>query len=262
MQAALRPFVEFAAGFDAIVVSSAERARQLTGGLRLPAGRVHIVPGRTAQPAPRGADPEGGGILYGGAITAKKRVAELIEAMERIRGVPRLRLVLAGRSFNESYLARCRRQAERSMAAREGLSVEFAPNPDAETLERLYAECDMLVCTCGHSHTFPVAVQEAMERGLPVVAFDLGGINMLVRDRITGLLASPGDMGRLAERVEWMLLHRDEARRMGRLARHLAAWEFHSREHVASLNRLFEELIVHRGDAARVPAKEALPQPA
>jgi hypothetical protein len=50
-------------------------------------------------------------------------------------------------------------------------------------------------------------------------------------------------VGALAAGLERLLVDRDEARRMGGAARLLAEWEFHARDHVAALDRIFELLL-------------------
>ena len=50
---------------------------------------------------------------------------------------------------------------------------------------------------------------------LPVVASDLGGVNELVLDRVTGRLVPAGDPASLADAIAEVLGDSEKARRMG-----------------------------------------------
>jgi glycosyltransferase involved in cell wall biosynthesis len=64
-----------------------------------------------------------------------------------------------------------------------------------------------------------LAVIEAQAAGVPVVATPVGGIRETVVDGETGWLVPVGDVDALAERISWVLEHRDEARRVADTAR-------------------------------------------
>jgi glycosyltransferase involved in cell wall biosynthesis len=67
-----------------------------------------------------------------------------------------------------------------------------------------------------------LAVIEAQAAGVPVVATPVGGIRETVVEGETGWLVPPRDPSALAERISWVLEHRDEASRVAREARRRA----------------------------------------
>ena len=67
-----------------------------------------------------------------------------------------------------------------------------------------------------------VKLLEAMAQAKPVVATELGEQRELIRDGREGYLVPPGDIDRLAERIEHCLAHPEERRRLGRRARETA----------------------------------------
>jgi glycosyltransferase involved in cell wall biosynthesis len=86
-----------------------------------------------------------------------------------------------------------------------------------------------------------LVVLEAMSCGLPVVASDVGGIPELVADGETGFLVRPGDEETLAERLLWVLRHREEAVAMGSKGREQVEERFSTRAHADGYRQLFDK---------------------
>ena len=71
-----------------------------------------------------------------------------------------------------------------------------------------------------------IAVLQALQAGLPVVASDAGGIPEAVIDGQTGRLVPPGDAAALAQAVSDLLLHPDRAAALGERAAAYVAEHF------------------------------------
>lgn len=65
----------------------------------------------------------------------------------------------------------------------------------------------------------PNVLMEAMLRGVPCIATDISGCQDLIDDGHTGLLVQPADISSLAEKIIYLLTHRNEAANMGIRAR-------------------------------------------
>jgi len=85
----------------------------------------------------------------------------------------------------------------------------------------------------------PVAVLEAMMAGLPVVATDAGGTREIVEDGVTGWLVRPGNVGALADRIEWIVRNPVEAALIARRARAVARERFDIERTVDHLERVY-----------------------
>jgi glycosyltransferase involved in cell wall biosynthesis len=86
------------------------------------------------------------------------------------------------------------------------------------TPETVYAAADAVVVTSRWEGA-PLVVLEAMRAGLPVVAYDIGGVAEQVKDGVTGYVVEPGNADALAGRLRELAQQPDLARRMGRAAR-------------------------------------------
>jgi glycosyltransferase involved in cell wall biosynthesis len=75
-------------------------------------------------------------------------------------------------------------------------------------------EARMLVLPSEWYEVLPRVVIEAFARGTPILAAKLGATAELVEDGRTGLHFRPGDPQDLAARVDWLLTHSGELRRM------------------------------------------------
>ena len=60
-----------------------------------------------------------------------------------------------------------------------------------------------LVLNCSHSEGLPVSLMEAASAGLPIIAFDIGGISEIVQDNVNGyLIQQKNDPKALAEKLK------------------------------------------------------------
>ncbi|WP_320670239.1 glycosyltransferase family 4 protein [Patulibacter defluvii] len=181
------------AAADVVVVPSRaalERLRAL--GIELPPERVHVLPHPVVPGPPIAPDPDGPAVVAG-RLAAEKGTAVAIEAA-RINGRS---LVIANDGPDEPALR---------AAAADLPQVRFAGRLDRAGLERLRATAALeLVPSLAHE-TFGLAAAEAMLRGLPVVASDVGALRELVPDDAR---VPPGDPVALA--AAWERLAGDAA---------------------------------------------------
>lgn len=179
--AALRPFWPAAAA--ALRWADRRRARRVdlfVANSRFVAariGRAYGVPAAVVHPPvdvdrfTPAARPRAEHLLLAGRLVAYKHPEVAVEAANRSGR----RLVVAGSGPMWGHL--------RSMA---GPSVRFEPDPDDERLLELYRHASALV-HCG-VEDFGIVPVEAQACGVPVVAYDAGGVRESVIDGRTGIL--------------------------------------------------------------------------
>jgi len=97
---------------------------------------------------------------------------------------------------------------------------------------------------------FGLTVSEAMWKGRPVVASDVGGIQDQIQDGETGVLAEPRDLSGFAEAVRGLLDDSELAGRLGTAAREQVRDSFLGPRHLTQYVELFIALLATTAPAA------------
>jgi phosphatidylinositol alpha 1,6-mannosyltransferase len=139
---------------------------------------------------------------YVGRLASEKRV----ELLARLRGLPRIKLVVIGDGP-------ARRRLQRQLP-----DAEFLGWRSGEELATLVASLDVFVHTGPHE-TFCQAIQEALASGVPVVAPAMGGPLDLVRHGENGWLFPPDAPELMAQAVDNLAADARGREAMGERAR-------------------------------------------
>jgi glycosyltransferase involved in cell wall biosynthesis len=200
---------------------------------------------------------ERSGVLFVGNLIENKGCDLLIRAVGRLaRGRRRIDVTVVGEGPQVGAL---RRQAAELPS---GVRVRFLGSlPHAAVLElmgqhRLLCAPSVEVAS-GASEGLSLVACEAAAHGLPVVAFDTGGLPEVVCHGETGLVVEPRSVGGLAEALEMVLDDDSTALAMGRAARRVAEQRF---DLFAQAARLREVLAAHGLVTAEDAVKDA-PEP-
>ncbi|HET6938106.1 MAG TPA: glycosyltransferase family 4 protein [Nocardioides sp.] len=227
---------------SAIVATSDWTRRWLLDHYALPEDRVYVVPPGVdvADVAP--ASPSGGRLLCVGAITPIKGHDVLLDALATVDD-PDWRCVCVGSlDLDVEFVDVLRQQVEdRGLGDR----VCFTGPLTGVELERAYAQADVLVLA-SEAETYGMVVTEALARGLPVVATEVGGVPEALGHAADGsrpgLLVAPGDPQALAQALcRWLGNPRERARlRVAARSRRLTLsdWSQTSRELSAVLTEV------------------------
>ena len=89
----------------------------------------------------------------------------------------------------------------------------------------------------------PLSVLEAIACGLPVVGFDIAGVNELVINEETGILVPQGNIKALAEGIICLLNDKSLRRKLGYRARQLAVEKYEWKNVLNILERVYDEAI-------------------
>lgn len=114
-------------------------------------------------------------------------------------------------------------------------------------LPTLYAALDVVVLTSRNEGT-PVALIEAGAAARTTVSTRVGGVADVIRDGVTGFLASPGDPEAIASHVLRLLGEPERARLMGHAAREWVRERFSSERLADDLAGLYRELSARKLD--------------
>jgi colanic acid/amylovoran biosynthesis glycosyltransferase len=234
--------------FECFLAMSDQMRRDLVG-LGCPEDRIRIhyhgvdtrrfrCPGRTYEPRSPTL------ILSAGRLIPTKGHDQLIQALALVRGrcsVPfRLRVVGEGP---------LRRHLERELV-RFGMDdvvelVGYVPYM-TDRLEAHYREADVfalpLVSDRGQREGIPGALVEAMAAGLPVVSTHHGGVPAVLNHEREGLLVPEGNVGRLADALERLLVDASLRRELGAAGARRAEAELDVAPATRQLEGIYDEL--------------------
>jgi len=174
-------------------------------------------------------------VLYAGQIVRGKGVDLLLKALAKVTE-PFQAVILSEGSH--------RRYCEK-LCARLGLNdrVQFKGFVLRHELKNFYYESSVFVVSSLWPEPFGLTGPEAMRYGLPVVAFDAGGIREWLLDGQNGFLVPWMDIEKFAGRIDELLQNKDLARRMGRRGMELVNENYNSGRQIDRLEGLFDELI-------------------
>jgi glycosyltransferase involved in cell wall biosynthesis len=174
-------------------------------------------------------------VLCVSRLTPEKGVDHLLAAFGRVNAPAELIIAGDGPSLAELK--------EKAKALDISSRVTFTGWLSNSELSRLYHRSSLVVVPSIWPEPFGIVGIEAMAHGKPVVAFDVGGISEWLMDAKTGYKVRRGDEAGLAEKINHLLEHKDEAAAMGRQGRRVAEQRFTRETHIRKLLRLVEDAL-------------------
>lgn len=231
----LRNEIQANRGLDAYVVASDYMAT-LLGEHGISLSRTHIIP-LYAQP-PDDEEPvarEKDLFLFVGQLVRSKGIDTLLRAMTLTKRPCSLCIVGQGRQ----------EQMFRALANNLGLDgrVRFLGKVQQEALSSWYWKATCVVLPVRQPESFALVGPEAMSRGTPVIATNIGGINTWLENGRTGLTVHPNDPRALAQAMDTITSEIDLRDSMGKNARRRYEERFKPERHVHALLDVFGLLV-------------------
>jgi glycosyltransferase involved in cell wall biosynthesis len=207
------------AAVAAVITTSAWTRRRLGELYALPADRIHVAePGVDAAGLAPGTA-AGDALLCVAAVTPEKGHDVLLDALATATDLSWRCACVGSLDRDPAFAGGVRRRAQDGGL---GDRVRFPGARTGPELDRAYAAADLLVLA-SRAETFGMVVTEALARGVPVVAADVGGVTEALghADDGTrpGLLVAPGDAAALGAALRAWLGDADLRGRLRRAAR-------------------------------------------
>ncbi len=202
---------------DRVVVLGAHWERFTHDVLGVAAEKIAIV--ENGVPMPAGMASPGAAlplIVFMGAVGERKGMDVLLAALGQVA------------ASGTGFYARIGGDGDiahyRKIAANLNISdrVEFLGWVSEEAVDRELRDADMLVLP-SRAENQPVAIIEAMARGLPAISTNVGAIPDTLQDGICGVIVEPGKIDPLARAIATLAQNPALRLRMGRAAR--ARWQ-------------------------------------
>jgi glycosyltransferase involved in cell wall biosynthesis len=203
-----------------VITTSEAAARRIAGLYGVPPRRLHVAPPGVA-PAPLAAgSPAGDRLLCVAAVIPRKGQDVLLDALATLDDLP-WSCVCVGARDRAPGFPEARHER-----------VHFVGPRTGEALDAAYADADLLVLP-SRAETYGMVVTEALARGIPAMATDVGGVSEALGaapdGTRPGVLVPPADpMVLAAELRRWLTdaAWRDRLRAAARSRRHhLPDWD-------------------------------------
>lgn len=229
----------------AVIATSDWAVRRLVSHHGLAPERVHVAaPGADIAPLASGTDGVSR-LLCVASVTPRKGQHRLVEALAAAADLPWSCVCVGGLVQDPEYVSHLR-----GLIRDHGLQdrIELAGPQSGAVLDATYAAADLMVLT-SYAETYGMAVTEALARGIPVLATDVGGLPEAVGRApdggVPGILVPPENPTALANELRGWFGEADVRRRLKAAARgrraSLDGWATTARSLAGVLGRLPSE---------------------
>ena len=185
-------------------------------------------------------------IVFAGTVCEKKGVRQLIQAFPIVKKrFPKLSLEIYGRDWlfpdGSSYIQMLK-ENDLLKIGQWADAIHFNGSIGFSEIPSKYAQATVCVFP-SHMETLGLVAPEAMAMEKPVIFTNKGPGSEIIEDGKTGLLCDPYNPLDIAEKIIWMLEHKEEAKKMGIEARKSVLEKFELKN-VAKKNIVFYEQII------------------
>lgn len=151
-------------------------------------------------------------LMFPGAPRPYKGLEDVLEALDRLNE-PDLRLAIVGGSPYDNY--------DNELIERWGRWIIKLPSYPMEVMPEIVAAAHVVVVpqrdTAATRAQFPLKLTDGMAMAKPVLATQVGDIPEILGG--TGYLVEPMSPDQLADKIQWIFQHFDEAQEQGKQAR-------------------------------------------
>jgi glycosyltransferase involved in cell wall biosynthesis len=181
-------------------------------------------------------------IIYSGQIIRGKGVDVLLESLARVRAP--FECLIFGEGNHRRYCEQ--------LAGKLGLlnRVHFKGYVPPAEMEHFYGDASLAVVSSVWPEPFGAVGLEAMRHGLPVIAFDAGGINEWLLHDENGFLVPWMDRVEFAARIDQLLTNKTLARQLGERGKQLAGEKFGFDQYISGLEAMFSRVMREPGTRA------------
>ncbi len=112
---------------------------------------------------------------------------------------------------------------------------------DTELIKAIQDSDLLILPSINNNEAFGIVLIEALACGVPVIASDLPGVRRVFTDKQEGLLFETGNVQDLKNKIEFILKHEDERKKMALAARELAEKKYSLGTMENNLKKLFKD---------------------
>jgi glycosyltransferase involved in cell wall biosynthesis len=198
----------------------------------VPDSKLFVRPNFVYAPKLNGEAVGAGYALFMGRLSPEKGCWTLIHAFEQL---PQMKLKVLGSGPQEQEL--------RDYVSKNGIrNIEFLGFKSGDEKWKILRNAMCLILPSEWYENFPVTALEAFMAAKPVIASRMGGLPYIVEEGKAGLLFEAGKPADLAQKVQYLAEHPEEATRMGECARKLSETKYGPEQGYQNLMEIFSQV--------------------
>ena len=191
-------------------------------------------------------------IGYAGAFTSIEGIPVLLQAFKNLtKSYSNIKMIIIGGKQSK--------EDENIPRHIHALDIEhkvtIVPPQPHEEVPKFLSACDITCCPkidCEINRAAnPIKVVEYLSMGLPTVCSGIGGIIDTIENGVDGLLVKPGDVKDLEEKLEWIILNPEVAKKIGKSGRRKAIEKYSYHAIEDTIKEAIEELMNKRRDTRK-----------
>ena len=163
-------------------------------------------------------------ILYSGVFRARKGLLDLLKALKKIP-LDNYKIFITGIIGKDTESQIFLKKVQEFCKEHLPNNSEVIGYVNTENMPKLMSQMDFLVLP-SKAETAPMVISEAMACGLPVIAYDVGGIKYMIEDGKSGFVIPLDDVNMLKDRIEQLITKPDLCRTMGKRSKVLAVKKY------------------------------------
>ncbi|MFV9510443.1 glycosyltransferase family 4 protein [Tepidibacillus sp. LV47] len=175
-------------------------------------------------------------VCYVGGITGVRGLFEMVDAIKQTNSV----LYLAGKFFTEDEHQKAKKMDGWKNVKELG---QLNRKEVAQTLAKSKAGLVVLHPIENFIDSLPIKMFEYMTAGIPVIASNFPLWEEIVLKHHCGICVNPMDPKEIANAINWLIEHPEEAEHMGRNGRNAAIHEYNWNSEKEKLLNLYEEIL-------------------
>jgi glycosyltransferase involved in cell wall biosynthesis len=175
-------------------------------------------------------------ILFVGRLNKIKGVDILINAIKILDNSGNLILFIVGDGIDSEYFKKKINQSNLEEI------IELTGRLSQQILFNLFQYSNLLVVPSLYHESSPNVILEAMSFGIPVIAFNVGGIPELIDDNLTGILIKKFNSKELAKKINYLYTHEKIRKNLSKNAREKALKTFSWRKRAEKFINSYKNL--------------------
>jgi glycosyltransferase involved in cell wall biosynthesis len=172
--------------------------------------------------------------VFLGRLSVEKGLLTLLSAWKNLYGIP-LKIIGDGALRGET---------ETAIKNMNDPAIQFIGFQPHEKCLELLKYAKFMVMPSEWYEGFPMTIREAFACGKPVIASRIGAMAEIITEGKTGLLFEPGNPNDLANKVQWLMEHEENAIQMGKNARKEFEMKYTADKNYEILMKIYETAII------------------